>query len=166
MLKMTVDTLDTIAPANQGLYSQGDDGKFHLQVEGSQQEQTAPPAAQQTPAPAPAPKVVEVIPESVKAQLAEYQDWKAQQEQAQNEDLKKKGNYEEFIKRLIGRNVSEGTGTAWFFNTLQNAKREKVRLHDYWMQGILIKVYNSYLAGDPPVRYFKFDVDEGLPEVV
>lgn len=41
MLKLTLDTLDGLDPAQQGLYAQGDDGKFHLDAEGISEIQAA-----------------------------------------------------------------------------------------------------------------------------
>ena len=74
--------------------------------------------------------------------------------------------HEEFLKRLVGLNVAEGTGTAWLFSIMNKAKRDKTRLDNYWRIGILIKVYNMYVQGDPEVRYVKFDSSQAFPEIV
>lgn len=75
--------------------------------------------------------------------------------------------HEEFIKRIAGVVINEHTATAWMFNTFMKAKKEKVRLDDYWRLGVVIKVYNLYVQqGDPQIKYVKFNSDNGLPEVI
>lgn len=99
MLDMTVESLDSIGEQHRGLYAEGEDGKFHLQI--NTPAETNPPAST-TP-----PKVVEVIPESVKTQLAEYEEWKKQQQAAEDDKLKKQGDFEALTARMTEKHQQE-----------------------------------------------------------
>jgi len=74
--------------------------------------------------------------------------------------------HEEFIKKITGVSVLEGTASAWFFSLQQKAKKDRIRLNEYWKVGILIQAWNLLVQGDALIRYLKFDVEDPLPDVL
>ena len=74
-------------------------------------------------------------------------------------------NVYSFIDYLIGNEISRESATSYLYNKLYNAKINKEPLNFYWILGMSIKAYNYFIEGNPPVKYFKFDVSSDLPKV-
>lgn len=111
MIDMTIDSLDSVEEQYRGLYAQNDNGGYSLQVN----SQTPPSTTGQNPpgnppaqgGTAPKPTVVEVIPESVKEQLAELAKLKQAQEAAENDKLKAAGEFETLQKKMADKHSLE-----------------------------------------------------------
>lgn len=71
----------------------------------------------------------------------------------------------DFLNNLCGNIRVLDTAPNYLFNKLYNAKINKEPLNFYWVLGMTIKAYNYFVDGNPAVNYFRFSVEQELPNV-
>ena len=71
----------------------------------------------------------------------------------------------DFLKHLTGAARTPETATGYIYNKLHNAVINKEPLNFYWILGMSIKAYNYFIDGNPSVKYFKFSVNQELPNI-
>ena len=69
-----------------------------------------------------------------------------------------------FIKSLCGVTREEGTASDYLYSKLYNSKTNKEPLNFYWVLGMSIKAWNYYTSGNVAVKWFKFSINDELPE--
>jgi len=70
-----------------------------------------------------------------------------------------------FIKNIYGLNRTQETATSYLYSKLYKAKINKEPLGFYWLLGMTIKAWNYFIDGNPSVRFFRFNTEEGLPKI-
>jgi len=45
------------------------------------------------------------------------------------------------------------------------AKNSKTHLNKYWLKGLIIKAWNNYINGNPPVNRLVFNANSDLPAI-
>ena len=71
----------------------------------------------------------------------------------------------QFVKHLAGVVRTEETATSYLYAKLHKSKVNKEPLNTYWILGMILKAWNYFSEGNPPVKYFKFNVSQDLPEI-
>jgi hypothetical protein len=70
----------------------------------------------------------------------------------------------EFLNHLVGNSRQSETATSYLYAKLSNSKLNKEPLNFYWVLGMTLKAWNFYAEGNPAVKYFRFNVDQDLPQ--
>lgn len=71
----------------------------------------------------------------------------------------------DFIKHISGVSRTAESATNYLYTKLYNSKVNKEPLNFYWILAVSIKAWNFYNEGNPPVKYFKFNIQNDLPEI-
>lgn len=71
-----------------------------------------------------------------------------------------------FIKNLSGLIVSEGDACSYVRRLVSNSKKSKVTLNKNYVLALVIKAYNSFIIGNPAVRYLKHDLKHNMPKPI
>jgi len=71
----------------------------------------------------------------------------------------------DFIKLLAGQIKKEGNGVGYLHRILRDAKQNKTKLNRKWIIGMVIKTWNLFVDGDPPVTRVRYDhINQELPK--
>ena len=71
----------------------------------------------------------------------------------------------DFLNHIIGLSRTAESATNYVYTKLYNSKVNKEPLNFYWVLGMVIKAYNYFIEGNPPVKYFAFKIEQDLPKV-
>lgn len=71
-----------------------------------------------------------------------------------------------FIKNLSGVIVSEGDACSYVRRLISKSKKSKITLHKNYVLALVIKAYNSFIIGNPAVRYLKHDLKHDMPKPI
>jgi hypothetical protein len=71
----------------------------------------------------------------------------------------------DFVLELCGVNKTANTGVDYVSNLALKSKVNKTPVSAKFMLGLIIKAYNLYIAGNPPVKYMRYDINNPLPTI-
>jgi hypothetical protein len=71
----------------------------------------------------------------------------------------------DFVLELCGVNKTANTGVDYVSNLALKYKVNKTPVSAKFMLGLIIKAYNLYIAGNPPVKYMRYDINNPLPTI-
>ena len=71
----------------------------------------------------------------------------------------------DFVLELCGVNKTANTGVDYVSNLALKAKVNKTPVSARFMLGLIIKAYNLYISGNPPVKYMRYDINNVLPKI-
>tara|TARA_R110000772_G_scaffold266518_1_gene389131 strand:+ start:59 stop:940 length:882 start_codon:yes stop_codon:yes gene_type:complete len=71
----------------------------------------------------------------------------------------------QFTKHLAGVIRTEETATNYLYAKLHKSRANREPLNTYWVLGMILKSWNYFIEGNPPVKYFTFNVSQDLPEI-
>lgn len=71
-----------------------------------------------------------------------------------------------FMKELMVLTRSEGSGAGYVHEAMRKAKKDKIGLNPRWVYGVMVKAWNLYLQGNPPVKYLRYDLIHDLPKIM
>tara|TARA_R110001632_G_scaffold27493_3_gene73786 strand:+ start:672 stop:1499 length:828 start_codon:yes stop_codon:yes gene_type:complete len=66
----------------------------------------------------------------------------------------------DFVKKITGVIVDDGSVTSWLYKKLASAKINKVNINSEWKKAAVIRAWNIYANGDIPVSHLKINVDK------
>lgn len=75
-------------------------------------------------------------------------------------------NIRGFLKELCGAEYAGDSSASYVYKCMIKAKNSKTNLNKYWLKGLIIKAWNNYISGNPPVNRLMFNVDSNLPAVL
>tara|TARA_R110000765_G_scaffold199054_1_gene304644 strand:+ start:162 stop:1007 length:846 start_codon:yes stop_codon:yes gene_type:complete len=71
----------------------------------------------------------------------------------------------DFVLELCGVNKTANTAVDYVSNLALKSKVNKTPVSAKFMLGLIIKAYNLYIAGNPPVKYMRYDINNPLPTI-
>ena len=70
-----------------------------------------------------------------------------------------------FLKELSGAEYAGDSSASYVYKCMVKAKNSKTHLNKYWLKGLIIKAWNNYINGNPPVNRLIFNINSDLPAV-
>ncbi len=70
-----------------------------------------------------------------------------------------------FLKELCGAEYSGDSSASYVYKYMVKAKNSKTHLNKYWLKGLIIKAWNNYINGNPPVNRLIFNANSDLPAI-
>lgn len=70
-----------------------------------------------------------------------------------------------FLKELCGAEYAGGSSASYVYKCMVKAKNSKTHLNKYWLKGLIIKAWNNYINGNPPVNRLIFNINGDLPAI-
>ena len=77
----------------------------------------------------------------------------------ENEDIRG------FLKELCGAEYAGDSSASYVYKCMAKAKNTKTHLNRYWLRGLIIKSWNNYINGNPPVNRLIFNINSDLPRI-
>ena len=75
-------------------------------------------------------------------------------------------NIRGFLKELCGAEYAGDSSASYVYKCMIKANNSKTHLNKYWLKGLIIKAWNNYISGNPPVNRLMFNVNSNLPAVL
>lgn len=70
-----------------------------------------------------------------------------------------------FLKEFCGAEYAGGSSASYVYKCMVKAKNSKTHLNKYWLKGLIIKAWNNYINGNPPVHRLIFNINGDLPAI-
>lgn len=70
-----------------------------------------------------------------------------------------------FLKELCGAEYAGDSSASYVYKCMVKAKNSKTHLNKYWLKGLIIKAWNNYINGNPPVNRLVFNANSDLPAI-
>ncbi len=70
-----------------------------------------------------------------------------------------------FLKELCGAEYAGDSSASYVYKCMVKAKNSKTHLNKYWLKGLIIKAWNNYINGNPPVHRLIFNINGDLPAI-
>jgi len=70
-----------------------------------------------------------------------------------------------FLKEFCGAKYAGGSSASYVYKCMVKAKNSKTHLNKYWLKGLIIKAWNNYINGNPPVHRLIFNINGDLPAI-
>ena len=115
-LSMTVESLDSVPAEHQELYKANENGGFTLDISDTSPAQNPPAPG---PAPAQKPTIIQTVPESVKKQLEELDQLKAEKQAREDKKLADAGEFQKLKEQMEARHQEEINKLKGDYNKLQ-----------------------------------------------
>ena len=72
----------------------------------------------------------------------------------------------DFFKLQIGANSIEGCAATYVYKMKARAQQQKTPLNGMWVLALVVKAWNLYITGNPPIGYLRHDINSKCPEVL
>lgn len=69
----------------------------------------------------------------------------------------------EFIKNITGVLTQDGTGCNYIYRLMVRAKKSKTPINHTYLMALVVKAWNLFTQGNPPVKYLKHDLKYAFP---
>lgn len=70
-----------------------------------------------------------------------------------------------FLNELSGVSSQEGTGVNYVYRLTAKSTQNKTPLNKTFILALIVKAWNLYIQGNPPVKYLKHDLKHDFPKV-
>jgi hypothetical protein len=77
-----------------------------------------------------------------------------------------KEEHYEFLKHLAGIKIDESDAPSYVRNLTLNHKKNKTKINKDYLFALIIKSFNSFCLGNPPVRYVKWNSNNEFPKAI